>query len=86
MKTAVEWLLEELLNGDWYHLPESIKNKIIEQAKEMEKEQICNAWYNSLTKGDYNSANEYYNETFKSETIVTEFKDGTIKVETFKSE
>lgn len=35
--TAVEWLLEELLNKDWYHLPESIKNRIIEQAKEMEK-------------------------------------------------
>jgi hypothetical protein len=33
----------------------------------MEKEQIENAWYNSLTKGDYNSADEYYNETFKQQ-------------------
>ena len=33
----------------------------------MEKEQIKDAWINSLTKGDYNSADEYYNENFKSE-------------------
>jgi hypothetical protein len=33
----------------------------------VEKEQIKNAWLNSLTKGDYNSADEYYNETYKSE-------------------
>ncbi len=38
-QTAVEWLLEELLNRDWYHLSESIKNEIIQQAKEIEKEQ-----------------------------------------------
>ena len=61
-KTAVEWLVEqmkldELFNADYF----------IEQAKEMEKIQIKNAWLNSLTKGDFNSADEYYNETFKSE-------------------
>jgi len=33
----------------------------------VEKEQIKDAWLNSLTKGDFNSADEYYNETFKSE-------------------
>jgi hypothetical protein len=33
----------------------------------VEKEQIKNAWLNSLTKGDYNSADEYYNQTYKSE-------------------
>jgi len=33
----------------------------------VEKEQIKNAWLNSLTKGDFNSADEYYNETYKSE-------------------
>ena len=60
-QTAVEWLFEKLWNTDkdkftWY--------AILKQAKEMEKEQIKNSWYNSLTKGDYNSADEYYNETF----------------------
>ena len=60
-KTAVEWLYQRILAKD-------IK-AVFEQAKEMEKEQIKNAWLNSLTrhyKGDYNSADEYYNETYKN--------------------
>jgi hypothetical protein len=48
----------------------------------MEKDQINNAHY----EGSENYRRQYYNETFKTETIVTEYKDGTIKVETFKSE
>ena len=61
-KTAVEQLAIYLkgitsLNCD----------EVIAKAKEMEKEQISNAWLNSLTKGDYNSADEYYNETFKQQ-------------------
>ena len=70
MKTAVEWLGKELESyGDpqfcaieWEQL-----DLLIQQAKEMEKEQIKNAWLNSLTKGDFNSADEYYNKTFKQE-------------------
>ena len=61
-KTAVEWLIEQ-----WPILESQIPERILEQAKEMEKEQIKNAWLNSLTKGDYNSADEYYNETFNKE-------------------
>ena len=73
-KTAVEWLIGRFHYEGFigtYCSEEQIKSKrqimieIIEQAKEMEKEQIKNAWYNSLTKGDYNSAEEYYNETYK---------------------
>ena len=60
-QTAVEWLAEMTSKIGY------VSADILEQAKEMEKDQICNAWYNSLTKGDYNSADEYYNETFKSE-------------------
>jgi len=63
-QTAVEWLVDILLHK--VQLTE-IEKMYVEQAKEMEKEQIKNAWYNSLTKGDYNSADEYYNKTFKSE-------------------
>ena len=63
-QTAVEWLFEKLWNTDkdkftWY--------AILKQAKEMEKEQIKDAWINSLTKGDYNSADEYYNKIFKQQ-------------------
>ena len=65
-QTAVEWLLKQLLaNGDIRWRGTSIFD-LSEQAKAMEKEQIKVAWLNSLTKGDYCSAEEYYNETFKS--------------------
>jgi hypothetical protein len=60
-QTAVEWL-ESL------YYPEYIPKHILEQAKEMEKEQIENAW----NDGKFESsgcieAEQYYNETFKSE-------------------
>ena len=62
-QTAVEWLVEQL--------PMRIKNSMmdeIEQAKEMEKEQICHAHLTGLiypleieaTK----QAEQYYNETY----------------------
>jgi len=76
MKTAVEWLIARFHYEGFigtFCSEEQIKAKrdvmieIIQQAKEMEKEQIKDAWLNSLTKGDFNSADEYYNQTFKSE-------------------
>ena len=64
MKTAVGWLIEQLdidlVDSDWY----------IEKAKEMEKQQIIKAVYDSMgTNFDPNMgrAEQYYNETFKSE-------------------
>ena len=68
--TAVTWLLEELDNKDWYYLPQSIRNEIIDQAKELEKQQIMQAVYDSMgTNFDPNMgrAELYYNEKFKSE-------------------
>ena len=71
MKTAVEWLVEELTkNGHNFKL----YKKEVEQAKEMEKERIKNAYNYAYTKGwndeksEYPSESEqYYNEIFKSE-------------------
>jgi hypothetical protein len=69
-QTAVEWLYEHILLT-----PLDIRsiNKCLEQAKEMEKEQIMTAF----TQGDIFGADffdrvnitaeQYYNETFKSE-------------------
>jgi hypothetical protein len=59
MKTAVEWLVEQLMPKvltaeQYYH---------IEKSKEMEKEQIIEAHY----EGSENYRRQYYNETFKSE-------------------
>ena len=63
-QTAVEWLLNEIKAKDWWYVPQSMKDESIDQALEMEKEQIIEAYSN----GDDNiSAQQYYNETFKSE-------------------
>ena len=56
--TAVEWFVEQLnINGTV--IPMAIEYK----AKEMEKQQIIDAYEN----GENRSAELYYNETFKSE-------------------
>ncbi len=59
MKTAVEWLFEQLDVVD-----SSISYEYFKQAKEMEKEQITKA-YNSAIP--FKFGEQYYNETFKSE-------------------
>ena len=63
MKTAVEWLIEQLnINGTV--IPMAIEYK----AKEMEKEQIMDAYrINPNNENWSNSGIDYYNETFKSE-------------------
>ena len=58
--TAVEWLEKELkrvYESDYF-------NRLLEQAKEMEKEQITDAWDNGFANG-FDYAEQYYNETFK---------------------
>lgn len=67
-QTAVEWLLNEISTNDWWYLPQSMKKDIIEQAKEMEKEQIIRTHLMARcydTPNSYNEAEQYYNETFK---------------------
>jgi hypothetical protein len=76
-QTAVDWLSEQLLNLDiefdsilinranyWVK-----RNNILEQAKEMEKQQIIDAHLDgqcfSIAIEEIDYAEEYYNETFK---------------------
>lgn len=76
MKTAVEWLVEKMLTVDWYTYKAA---EFIEQAKEMEKEQIMDAikftiqdefakqtWKNG--KCSHDTALNYYNNKFKNKT------------------
>ena len=64
MKTAVEWFAEKIGHNSLMGLIEY--NELFEQAKEMEKEQIENAFnYGQFDLGM--EADDYYNETFKSE-------------------
>jgi hypothetical protein len=59
-QTAVEWLVEML------DLPPN--NYLIEQAKEMEKQQIIDAYADGVketkSRCEYDNAKEYYNEKF----------------------
>ena len=79
MKTAVEWLVEEIkfhaelrqiFKGRVsFIIGESKIDELLEKAKEMEKEQIINAYNTSFILRDkpYSTADKYYNRTFKSE-------------------
>jgi hypothetical protein len=63
MKTAVEWLVNELRNGKEFN------DELIEQAKEMEKEQIMDAYIQgSISLTSKNDAEQYYKETYESKT------------------
>ena len=67
-QTVVEWLVENLhLHNDVYFVTKD-KRKIIEQAKEMEKEQIIEAWMATDNPLQRMSAEQYYNETYNTET------------------
>jgi hypothetical protein len=69
MKTAVGWLIEQLSNYDSKMI--ELFEKEIEQAKEMEKQQIIEArvtapLLNTGSKDEYVIESEkYYNETYK---------------------
>jgi len=76
MVTAVEWLVEQLENVDYNPLEkggyDTAKKRIIEQAKEMEKEQIAKAWndgdyayfYSKETGREFDNGEQYYNDTY----------------------
>jgi len=68
-QTAVEWL-EERINIGLTYEQEVLFEGLFEQAKELEKQQIIKAVYESMgTNIDPNigRAEQYYNQTFKSE-------------------
>lgn len=58
MKTAVEWIEQQLIEGTMRPV------EIIAIAKQMEKEQIIEANENKMP---FISGNEYYNETYGNE-------------------
>jgi len=65
-QTAVEWLEEKMKT--WGDLPRWMRDDIVEQSKEMEKEQIIEAWFDGTIEWDLEKdAEQYYKEKFKSE-------------------
>ena len=78
-QTAVEWLIEEMILRLAVRIENTFDgNNLLNQAKEMEKEQMisfylkgCDDTYgiDEPVEGyDRKEAEEYYNETFKNET------------------
>jgi hypothetical protein len=79
MKTAVEWLAEKYDYAYWMVkrdeispvLAEEWKKHYLKQAKEMEKEQIIEAYETAMETDIYNEplkiGKDYFNQTFKSE-------------------
>jgi len=68
METAVEWLAKEIQEQLNMFFPNAtLYQPTIEQAKEMEKQQIINAHLDgqSLVSCKDEYAEQYYNETFK---------------------
>ena len=70
--TAVEQLIDQLTSIGVLEIPQgsNVVTSIIEQAKEMEKKQIKDAYYkggDDLTKMNFIESEQYYKETFKSE-------------------
>jgi hypothetical protein len=68
--TAIEWLVEQL-EGDDAMIARVIGlkkyNEIYKKAKEMEKQQIIDAYINGGHQHRFKAeAEEYYNETFKN--------------------
>ena len=65
--TAVEWLFAQMSNVSAGFVTELNELEMLQQAKEMEKEQIMDAYKADLYPCSDEDAEQYYNETFKSE-------------------
>ena len=63
-ETATEWLFKQL----WDEPKDKFTwNTILSKAKEMEKQQIMNAWARGITSENNATAEQQYNETFKKD-------------------
>jgi hypothetical protein len=64
-QTSVEWLVEQINGKSLNNVIIDIPKEIIEQAKEMEKQQIIDAVDYTYNNSDYHTTGLlYYNETF----------------------
>jgi len=67
-QTSVEWLVEQIDNKDMGEIPMWIYD-FIEQAKEMERQQIidfANNYGFDVCGYDYDRAEQYYKETYEN--------------------
>ncbi len=66
MKTAVEWLAEQVNTAKWKFADKTDREAIIQQAKEMEKEQIIESYSSGYTDSSnkYRFNRDYYNTKY----------------------
>jgi hypothetical protein len=77
-QSSIDWLFDQLCSEKFSWIKGSndkiyfdrITSDLLQQAKAMHKNEIEGAWYNSLTKADYLSGNEYYKGTFGNEEVL----------------
>ena len=67
-QTAVVWLIDQLRRygyyGEDFVFTGVISSELIEQAKQIEKEQISQGYMSGLIDGMNQQPKEYYNETY----------------------
>ena len=69
-QTSVEWLMNELRNH--LEMRHNHIEEILEEAKEMHKQEIINTWYNGYINqspmiDEENCGEQFYQETFKKD-------------------
>jgi hypothetical protein len=87
MKTAIDYLEANIR----LNTPIEKIIDLLATARKIEQQIIINAHYDAYMNLGFehlaiDCSEKYFNETYKTKTIVTEFRDGSVKVETFKSE
>jgi hypothetical protein len=69
-QTAVEWLVEEMIQRKFFEKETELSYTTLEhltnQAKEMEKQKIIDAWEDGQNSFSTRNAKKYYNEKFKN--------------------
>jgi hypothetical protein len=76
-QTSIEWLIEQLrqlAHNDKHHLgmgdiriTQGMLDDFYEQAKQMHKQEIIDAWENGQDSFSSRNAEQYYQETFKKD-------------------
>jgi hypothetical protein len=65
-QSSIDWLEEQ-----YYESEGKLTRHDFEQAKQMEKEQIKSAWYDGISGGQCGDSEQYYNETYDTNTTTT---------------
>jgi hypothetical protein len=66
-QTAVEWLIEFIIKHGLVPKETIPDNVIFHKAKEIEKKQIIDAWYDSMNSFSARSGVHYYDKNYKKD-------------------